>query len=457
MGYYDPLRDYLMTCDSDEVVLTFDRIEDILGRLLPASARKYDAWWANIGDNAATRHSHARSWHSAGYRARVDRTGSKVVFYRATQPSEAEEASTPSGHRGDGVVVALIACARQKQGAPCRAAEMYAPSTLFSLSYAYARTLTDRVYILSAKYGLVPEDAVIAPYDETLDDMSPDRRRAWAEGVLSQLGQVCDLQRDQFIILAGRSYYEYLLSELVNVTLPLGNLPLGKRIELLHRLNASFEEAPSGAEGAALWLHRLFERLPRYEWRDIDAIPFEDGIIIAYERGETYRGYARVVRVSAHTAPGRLKQRLMDHFERENRNASVFRRNIGKALLNRAKDPYLDIWSLDTSRAPNKDREDPRTAARVERDVSAYMRVNLSFSVIPVASVDARQRLKAAIIATLHQAKDFAPSDGWLGQYCPEPEIRVSGLWQVRGLDADPLSAEESLQLARIIVPGMRI
>ena len=456
MGYYDPLRDYLMGCDSDEVVLTFARIEDILGRELPASARKYDAWWANIGDSMATGHSHARSWHSAGYRARADRAGGRVIFYRAAQPSGAEEASTSSGYRDEGGVVALIACAKQKQDASCRAAELYAPSTLFSLSYAYARTLTDRVYILSAKYGLVPEDAVIAPYDETLNDMSPDQRRVWADGVLSQLGQVCDLQQDHFIILAGRNYYEYLLSGLAHVTLPLGNLPLGKRIELLHRLNASFEEAPSGAEGAALWLHRLFERLPRYEWRDIDTIPFEDGIIIVYERGETYRGYARVVCVGTHAAPGRLKQRLMDHFERENRNASVFRRNIGKALLNRAKDPYLDIWSLDTSRIPNKDREDPRTAARVERDVSAYMRVNLSFSVIPVASVESRQRLKAAIIATLHQAKDFAPSDSWLGHYSPEPEIRGSGLWQVRGLDADPLTADESLQLARIIVPGMK-
>lgn len=454
MGCYDPLKDYLMGCDSDEVVLTFARIEEILGRVLPASARKYDAWWANVGDSAATQHSHARSWHAAGYRARVDRTGGTVAFYRAQRPSKGEDAAL-AVPRDDGQIIALIACASRKQDAPCRAAELYAPSTLFSLSYAYARTLTGRIYILSAKHGLVPEDAVIAPYDETLNDLPAEGRRAWAEGVLAQLGQVCDLRRDQFIILAGRNYYEYLLPGLANVTLPLGNLPLGKRIELLHRLNTSFEEATSGAEGAALWLHRLFERLPRYEWRDIDAIPFEDGITIVYERGETYRGFARVVRVGNHTAPGRLKQRLMDHFDRENRNASIFRKNIGKALLNRAKDPYLEIWSLDTSRQPDRDREDAWTAARVERDVSAYMRVNLSFSVIPVASAESRLRLGAAIIATLHQAKDFAPSDGWLGHYSTEPEIRASGLWQKRGLDAEPLTADESLQLARIIVPGI--
>jgi len=455
MGNYDPLRDYLMGCDSDEAVLSFARIEEILGRALPASARKYDAWWANVGDGTPTQHSHARSWNAAGYRARVDRAGGTVVFYRAAQPSKNEAASSLAVPGDGGQVIALIASAGQQQDEPGTATEMYAPGTLFSLSCAYARTLTDRIYMLSAKHGLVSEDAGIEPHEETLNNMSADGRRAWAEGVLSQLGQVCDLQRDQFIILAGRDEYEYLLPGLANVTLPLGNLPLGKRIELLHRLNTNFEEAPSGAEGAALWLHRLFERLPRYEWRDIDAIPFENGIAIVYERGETYRGLARVVRVDAHTAPGQLKQRLMDHFDRENRNASTFRKDIGSALLNRAKDPYLDIWSLDTFRQSDRDREDARTAAQMERDVSAYMRVNLSFSVIPVAAVDSRLRLGEAIVATLRQAKDFAPSDGWLGHYSPELEIRASGLWQKRALDAVPLTADESLLLARIIVPGM--
>lgn len=457
MGYYDPLRDYLLRCEGDEVVLTFAQIEDILGRKLPASAVKYDAWWANVGDDASTQHSHARSWHAAGYKARAHRAEGKVVFCRVARPPEAVSAAPiPAEPRGEGRSIALVSCAKQKQSAPCRAAELYSPSTLFSLSYAYAKGNAERVYILSAKYGLVDEDAVIAPYDETLNDMSVEDRKAWSERVLSQLAAVCDVEADHFIILAGRHYYEYLLPGLRNVTLPLGNLPLGKRVELLRRLNMPFDEAPSGAEGAALWLHRLFERLPRYDWRGIDVIPFVNGIYIVYERGETYHGYARVVRVGTHTTPGRLKQRLMDHFIRENHNGSIFRKNIGKALLNRAQDPYLEIWSLDTSRAPNRGRENPRAEAQAERDVSAYMRVNLSFAVIPVESAEERLRLESAIIATLHQAKDFAPSDAWLGHHSPERIIRESGLWLKQGLDADPLTAEESLQLARILVPGMK-
>ena len=453
MGYYDPLRDYLMGCEGDEVTLSFARIEEILGRALPASARKYGAWWANEGDCPSTQHSHARSWYAAGYRVRVDLAGGRALFYRRQQPAPSP---APVWQAGEGRTIALVSCASQKQDHPCPARELYAPSTLFSLSYAYAKSVAGRVYILSAKHGLVDEDAVLAPYDETLNDMSADARMDWSRKVLAQLGEVCDLSGDQFIILAGRNYYEFLLPALKNVTLPLGNLPLGKRIELLHRLNTRFDEAPSGAEGAALWLHRLFERLPRYDWHGIDDIPFDNGIYIVYERGETYRGLARVVRVGTHTAQGRLKARLEDHFLREDRNASIFRKNIGKALLNRAQDPYLAIWSLDTSRAPNRDRENPRAQAQTERDVSAYMRVNLSFAVIPVEASRERLRLESAIIATLHQAKDFAPSDGWLGHHSPEAQIRKSGLWLKQGLDAEPLTAEEALRLARIIAPKGR-
>ena len=60
MGRYDPLRDYLIQCGSDEVMLSFADIESIIGRPLPPSALNYDAW-ANIGDSLLTQHSHAKS------------------------------------------------------------------------------------------------------------------------------------------------------------------------------------------------------------------------------------------------------------------------------------------------------------------------------------------------------------------------------------------------------------
>ena len=107
-----------------------------------------------------------------------------------------------------------------------------------------------------------------------------------------------------------------------------------------------------------LRLHQLLATLPRYTWEEIDEVPFRNGIYLVFEEGETYRGMPRIVRVGTHTSPDRLRQRLRDHFVRENHNGSIFRKNIGKALLHQTGDPYLATWSLDTSRPPYKGMED---------------------------------------------------------------------------------------------------
>lgn len=177
--------------------------------------------------------------------------------------------------------VALVGCAKQKRDHPCPARELYAPSTLFSLSYEYARRNADRVYIISAKYGLLTEDQVVAPYDETLNTMPAPARRAWADGVLAQLEAVCDLRRDSFILLAGKRYCEYLLPHLPHARLPLGNLPMGRRLEYLNAA-LSNEKHPVSP-------------LPR--WESPAARPpapeFEAGDAVAH----TLFGHGRVLKV----------------------------------------------------------------------------------------------------------------------------------------------------------------
>lgn len=61
-GAYSPLTRELGMAAGD-VSLTFEELEDLLDRGLPASARLHRAWWAN--DES---HSHARAWLEAGYR-----------------------------------------------------------------------------------------------------------------------------------------------------------------------------------------------------------------------------------------------------------------------------------------------------------------------------------------------------------------------------------------------------
>src|SRR5262245_51438780 len=76
------------------------------------------------------------------------------------------------------------------------------------------------------------------------------------------------------------------------------------------------------------------------------------GIYALFEAGEEAHGGGRIVRVGTHTGDRQLRSRLTQHFEKENKDRSIFRKNIGRALLIRDGDPYLAEWEIDrTSRA----------------------------------------------------------------------------------------------------------
>ena len=307
------------------------------------------------------------------------------------------------------------------------------------------------MYVLSARCGLLAEEDVVAPYDLPLTDLPEHRQRDWANYVLRQMGERFDLNRDVFVILAGRNYYKNLLPHLVHTTLPLGNLRIGPRLSFLEQELARLSRGGPSActngfdSGRALCvrLHQMMSELPRYTWEEISSVPFRNGIYIVFEQGEMYHGLPRIVRIGTHTSPNRLRQRLRDHFDRENHNGSIFRKNIGKALLNQAHDPYLSTWSLDTSKPPYLGREDPIREREIEQAVSSYLRSRFTFSVFQVDTPEQRLRLEAGMIASLHRAPDFGPSESWLGLSSPEWEIRQSGMWLKQGLDAMPLTERE--------------
>ena len=55
------------------------------------------------------------------------------------------------------------------------------------------------------------------------------------------------------------------------------------------------------------------------------------------------------------------------------------------------------------------------------------------------------------MIASLHRAPDFGPSESWLGLSSPEWEIRQSGMWLKQGLDAMPLTERELVGLDALL------
>lgn len=349
--------------------------------------------------------------------------------------------------------VALISCSARKQDSPCIAAQMYAPSPLFSLSYEYSKLIADQIFILSAKHELLEENTYIEPYNRSLADLTSKERRIWSQNVIGQLKEKCDMENDEFIILAGEKYYKYLLPELSDYSIPLQHVTLFDRPTTLRKLIKQTKSKPeqllrqTTAESTDIdicdELHILFNGMRHYVSSEIENVPFDNGIYVVFEKDEKYKEWQRIVRVGTHTAQDRLRARLKDHFIRENKDGSIFRKNLGKALLKQQDNPYLALWTLDTSNRENRERIDGKIQGIVENEVSSYLRENMSFAVFPVEDEQERLRIEEAIISSLNHADEFSPSDNWLGNKSPEEEIRNSGLWLKRGLNAEPLTHNE--------------
>lgn len=169
-----------------------------------------------------------------------------------------------------------------------------------------------------------------------------------------------------------------------------------------------------------------------------------NGIYVLFETGEEAHGGGRIVRVGTHTGDNQLPSRLMQHFVNENKDRSIFRKNIGRALLNKAADPFLAEWELDrTSRAARErhgiERETVKRQA-VEGEVTKYLQVHFRFVVFRVDDKSDRLTLERRIIGTTSRCDECQPSDRWLGLSSPKEKIRQSGLWLVNELYKDPLT-----------------
>ena len=120
--------------------------------------------------------------------------------------------------------IVLISCVSKKEAEACKAKDMYV-SPLFKMSWEYAKQFSpDKVFILSAKHHLLDPEQRIDPYNVTLYKFAAAERKAWAQRVLSDLEAAgLSLEDDEFVLLAGKKYYECLLGEsgIRNFTLPL--------------------------------------------------------------------------------------------------------------------------------------------------------------------------------------------------------------------------------------------
>ena len=197
-------------------------------------------------------------------------------------------------------------------------------------------------------------------------------------------------------------------------------------------------------------LHKLFNAMSRFNWNMIDKIGFDNGIYIVFENGESYHGVYRVTRVGTHNSDGRLRARLKNHFISKNKDGSIFRKNVGKAILNMNDNPYLRVWTMNSSKKCDMvsvEGYNSEYQKSVEADVSKYMCEYVSFVCFPVQTMSERLRLEEGIISELYNTSDFTSSQTWLGKHSTENEITRSGMWLKRGLGGVPLTLGEYQQI----------
>lgn len=220
------------------------------------------------------------------------------------------------------------------------------------------------------------------------------------------------------------------------------------------------------------WLHEQLEQLPLIKFPfKLEQLP-ENGIYFFYEDGEIW-GHGgrrpRVVRIGTHKE-GNFRSRIKEHFlldeskmnfdrdKSKPSDRSIFRKNIGRALLNKAQDDYLRIWEVDFTTIRKREEyghlRDIQKEKKIELEVTRILIENFSFRFIVADEQIKRmgaEGLESSLIGTVAGCKLCTTSEKWLGNYSPKKQIRESGLWLIQHLKAEGINKSDKESLLNAI------
>ena len=202
-------------------------------------------------------------------------------------------------------------------------------------------------------------------------------------------------------------------------------------------------------------IHQWFNGMKKHSFPFNEQEIPPNGIYILFEKGEFAHSTNRIVRIGTHTGNNQLRSRLFQHFLNENKDRSIFRKNIGRALLNKDKDTFLEQWEIDltTKNAKNlhSNSVDFIKQKETEKRVTKYIQDNFSFVVFQIDSKDKRLEIESKIISTVSLCEECKSSENWLGNSSPKEKIGKSGLWLVNELWKTPLSNEDMIELKQML------
>ncbi len=156
-----------------------------------------------------------------------------------------------------------------------------------------------------------------------------------------------------------------------------------------------------------------------------------------------------------HTGKNQLLPRLNQHFLKANKNRSIFRKNIGRCILNKEKSDYLSVWEIDTTSRAERERVsaiiDFDFERELEKRISTYIQTKLSFCIFKIDAKEERLRWESKIVSTLSRSTEPNSSPTWLGRHSTKQKIRESGLWQVNELYKEEITESELEELEGLI------
>lgn len=218
------------------------------------------------------------------------------------------------------------------------------------------------------------------------------------------------------------------------------------------------------------WLHEILENLPiiKYPFK-LELLP-PSGIYFFYEEGEMW-GHGseklRIVCIGTHRG-NNFRNRISEHFlinekkmdfdknKPKPADRSIFRKNIGRALLNKNKHPYLKIWGIDFLPKNNRVKyESLRDIEKsIERQITEILRNKFFFRFIIIEDEDERigsKGLESKLIGTVSRCTKCKQSTDWLGNYSPKKQIRKSGLWLTQHLNAEEIDDKDMSIIENLI------
>ena len=212
------------------------------------------------------------------------------------------------------------------------------------------------------------------------------------------------------------------------------------------------------------WLHEQLKLLPIFKYPfDLELLP-NNGIYFFYEEGENSNHGSgipkpRIVRIGTHKE-NNFRSRISEHFllneskmkftqtNPKPSDRSIFRKNIGRALLNKQRDSdYLRVWNIDYTIHINRTKYSQLRNIHKEMDtesqITSYLRKKFYFKCISYLGQEKRMGkagMESRLIGTVANCELCSPSKNWLGRYSSISKINSGKLWLSQNLNSSSMT-----------------